>query len=278
MLVSLSGILPFFPPYNIAFSQDHGKYILGPQLLPLPNETDNTIYSPWLQESESNCENSDFSLGDWTNWEGCYGYYTNPCQFSGFKTTPPHPLHKIIAGPGWRDWNTCDTLDNVFPGESFVAKLGDSIYSSATTKAAILKYQVDVSSNSYLFIYRYAIVLQTGGHNPPDKQPDFQVMITDTNNNVLDSTCGYYYITAQVSGPPVMAGIDAPGQQMELSTGKTGQQLAWILLPIWGKPFMLFLKCDPAVITHISGMRIFLPFAISFRYRHLYVKDRIALP
>jgi uncharacterized protein (TIGR02145 family) len=203
-LVLFLGIILVFQPLKVINAQEKGKFILGPQLIPVEERAiEQSLYAPWSQILASNCENSDFSLGDWTNWQGCYGFYANPCQFPGFKTTPPHPLHKIIPGPGYKDWNTCDSLINVFPGESFVAKLGDSIYSSAATKSAMLKYEVDVTSNSYLFIYRYAVVLQTGGHNPPDHQPDFQVMITDAANNVLDSTCGYYYITAQVSGPPV---------------------------------------------------------------------------
>ena len=106
---------------------------------------------------------------------------------------------------GFLDHNTCDSLTTVFPGEGFCARLGDTIYSGPNyywKKAAELKYQVTVSSDSYLFIYRYAVVLQTGGHTS-NMQPDFKVMITNDAGTVLDSTCGYYYITAQNSGPPV---------------------------------------------------------------------------
>ena len=163
--------------------------------------TEHLSENPLPQKMISNCLNSDFSEGDWTNWQGCYGYFNNSCQFPGFKKTPPHPLHLLIPGPGWLDHNTCDTLLNVFPGEGFVARLGDTIYSNSTTKAAELKYEVTVTSDSYLFIYRYAVVLQSGNHNP-SIQPDFKVMITNDAGTVLDSTCGYYYIAAQQSGPP----------------------------------------------------------------------------
>jgi uncharacterized protein (TIGR02145 family) len=182
----------------------HQKIVLGPQLMPFeepyPITTDQSI-SPLVLSS--NCPNSDFSNGDFTGWEGCYGYYATPCQTAGFLTTGTHPVHKIVPGPGWLDFNTCDSLITVFPGESFSARLGDTIYSSAQKKAAELKYQVTVTQQSSLFIYRYAVVLQTGNHFAPDHQPDFQVMITDAAGTVLDSTCGYYYITAQVSGNPV---------------------------------------------------------------------------
>jgi uncharacterized protein (TIGR02145 family) len=158
----------------------------------------------------STCENSDFNLGTFKGWNGCYGHYATPCERPGFLTGPPYPpgfsrtLHKIIPAPGWLDYNTCNTLTNVFPGESYVTRLGDTSYTTGGTgKEAEMSYQVVVSNDSYLFIYRYAVVLQTGGHYPPDHQPDFQVMITDAGGNVLDSTCGYFYITAQLSGPPV---------------------------------------------------------------------------
>jgi uncharacterized protein (TIGR02145 family) len=206
-----------FQPFLKVSAQEQGKilvkpkhehkYILGHQFLPMKDQTTEPFsFTPSPETLISNCTNSDFSLGDWTNWTGCYGFFANPCQMPGFKTTPPHPVHKIIPGPGWLDHNTCDTLVNVFPGESFVARLGDTVYSTAThvdRKAGELKYQVNVTSDSYLFIYRYAVVLQTGNHYPPDHQPDFQIMITNAAGTVLDSTCGYYYITAQVSGVPV---------------------------------------------------------------------------
>jgi uncharacterized protein (TIGR02145 family) len=126
-------------------------------------------------------------------------------------------LHKIIPGPGWKDHQTCDTLVNVFPGENYVARIGDTVYTSAIDKEAELKYAVNVTSNSYLFIYRYAVVLQTGGHNGTPSggyQPDFKIQINDATGHVLDSTCGYYYITAQYSGNPI-----APWHRCINSTG-----------------------------------------------------------
>jgi uncharacterized protein (TIGR02145 family) len=188
------------------------EYKLGPQLLPiLP------MYDPMTGNLNTNCPNSNFELGNWTYWTGCYGFYNLACncRVQGFLTNGAHPLHKIIPAPGWHDIKTCSGLLNVFPGESFVARLGDTMYTNnpgnecppggrQIYKEAELKYAVNVTSSSYLFIYRYAVVLQTGGHVPPSSyQPDFKIAITDASGVVLDSTCGYYYITAQLSGPPV---------------------------------------------------------------------------
>ncbi|TRZ70432.1 MAG: PKD domain-containing protein, partial [Bacteroidetes bacterium] len=147
------------------------------------------------------CPNSNFNENTFTGWEGCYGVFSNSCQTPGFLTTGAHPLHKIIPAPGWIDnVNTCNGLTNVFPGENYVARLGDTMYTGAINKAAELKYAVYVNSSSYLFIYRYAVVLQSGNH-AINIQPDFRVQITNAAGNVLDSTCGYYHISAPTSGP-----------------------------------------------------------------------------
>ncbi|TSA23679.1 MAG: PKD domain-containing protein, partial [Bacteroidetes bacterium] len=154
---------------------------------------------------ETNCTNSNFNEGTFNYWQGCYGHFGNSCEIPGFQETGQHPTHKIIQGPGYLDNNTCDTLTNVFPNESYAARLGDTSYSMPAytwRKAAELKYEVAVTPDSYLFIYRYSVVLQTGGHSA-NMQPDFKVMITNEAGTVLDSTCGYYYITAQNSGPPI---------------------------------------------------------------------------
>ena len=207
-----------------AFPQHHtAPYKLGPQLMPgsfqpqqvVPSGNSLPMYDPLTGNLNTNCPNSNFNLGNWTDWTGCYGFYdiTCNCKTQGFLTTGAHPLHKIITAPGWHDIKTCSGLLNVFPGESFSARLGDTMYTanSGTApcgrtiyKEAELKYAIAVTSSSYLFIYRYAVVLQTGGHVPPSSyQPDFKIQITNSSGAVLDSVCGYYYITAQLSGLPV---------------------------------------------------------------------------
>lgn len=146
------------------------------------------------------CPNSDFSIGTFQGWRGCFGHFSTPCTSPGFDTSGPHPLHKIIQAPGWYDHNTCGGLLNVYPGNNFVARIGDTMYTTGILKEAELTYPVTVTSTSYLFIYRYAVVLQTGGH-PSDWQPDFRVQVVDSTGTLLDS-CGYFYFPAPNNGPP----------------------------------------------------------------------------
>jgi len=152
------------------------------------------------------CPNSNFSTGTFDGWSGCYGPFNNSCNYPGFLVTPEPPfqraLHKIIQAPGWLDYNSCDSLPTVYPGEAFSARIGDTIQQTNGSggKSAELRYAINVTEQTYLFIYRYAVLLQDFGHDP-DEQPDFQVMITDEGGNVLDSTCGYYYIICDLANP-----------------------------------------------------------------------------
>jgi len=212
LFLPLLGILFLLFPFS-AFPQQHKDvpFYLGHQIPPcnIPQNSSSSghtvpMYDPLTGNLNTTCPNSNFETGTWANWTGCYGRYATPCSHVGLLTTGAHPLHKIITGPGWLDHQTCDSMVNVFPGENFVARVGDTMYTGAIDKEAELKYAVTVSSSNYLFIYRYAVVLQTGGHTPPSSyQPDFRIQIVNASGTVLDSTCGYYYITAQLNGPAI---------------------------------------------------------------------------
>ncbi|MEI7664044.1 MAG: PKD domain-containing protein, partial [Bacteroidota bacterium] len=194
---------------NPAKPNPEAEYHLGPQLVPLSANPDTTTDNAGPLLLDTSCPNSNFSTGTWANWTGCYGLFDSiqNCTQSGFLTTGAHPLHKIIQSPGYEDVRTCYGLINVFPGESFSARLGDTMYTSQPSsgppiyKEAELKYAVNVNSNSYLFIYRYAIILQSGNH-ASNIQPDFKVQITNAAGVVLDPICGSYHISAQQSGTP----------------------------------------------------------------------------
>ena len=177
---------------------------LGKPLMPI------YVNSHEHDDPPSSCANSNFATGDFTNWTGCYGtYFPNTCTQPGFWMTPTatHPLHKIIPSPGWVDANTSCTagisLTTAYPGEAYVARIGDTMYTSPANtywKAAEIKYPVAVTPQTNFFIYRYAVVLQSGGHDP-DQQPDFLVEITDASGAQLDPVCGVYHFTAPKNGP-----------------------------------------------------------------------------
>jgi uncharacterized protein (TIGR02145 family) len=148
---------------------------------------------------QTNCENSNFNLGSWKNWEGCYGEFNPgphgmaPCETQGF-----HPTrHVLIEAPGTLDPQTCDSLITVYPGEAWTARLGDINQGGLAEQ---LKYTLTIDEDSYLFIYRYAVVFEDANH-AVEEQPAFKIEIQNEAGEVVDSTCGYYYIAAQPSMP-----------------------------------------------------------------------------
>jgi uncharacterized protein (TIGR02145 family) len=195
---------------GLVFTQNKPVYQLGPQRMPSNTGSFHVVkpgegipmYDPVTGNLNTSCTNSNFSLGNWTGWAGCYGYGTNPplnsCQNSGLLTGPPYPanytvpLHKIMPAPGHKDYWGCNVVNTVFPGEDFSARLGDT---TTGRHGAELHYDLYVDSLNYLFVYRYAVVLESPNH-PVERQPNFQVVIRDSAGNTLDPVCGYYYIAA----------------------------------------------------------------------------------
>jgi len=189
---------------------------LGPQLLPENFKVKSNqgkgiqMYDPVTGNLNTSCPNSNFSNGNWNGWTGCYGYGTipplNSCQVNGMITGPPYPtnytapLHKIMTSPSHIDYWSCGIIPTVFPGESFSARLGDT---STGRHGAELHYDIFVNDSNYLFVYRYAVVLESPNHST-NQQPSFQVVIRDSVGVTLDPVCGYYSITAPAvpNAPP----------------------------------------------------------------------------
>ncbi len=143
-------------------------------------------------QSQTFCPNSDFTFGDFTNWEGFYGDYANPAAFRGFAPT----RHTILTSPTPFDPNTCDSLNPIVPGEIYSVRLGNDIGSQAEQ----LRYTVDVTQETNLFIYKYAVVFQNYPHEP-NEQPNFTIEVTDSSGNVFDPICGYYFVYANTGIP-----------------------------------------------------------------------------
>ena len=163
------------------------------------------------------CDNSNFNMGTFANWVGSWGkwstgatWYANEldtntvapwphsnyqCYNGTSKATCP-PLHSIIPAPGTWDQYTGDSLISVFPGETYSSRLGHDVGGIHKSQ---LKFTVYVDDSTYLFIYRYAVVMQVPGNHSAAQQPSFSIEIQDSTGAVIDSTCGYYYIYAQVN-------------------------------------------------------------------------------
>lgn len=141
---------------------------------------------------QSGCYNSDFSTGDFTGWRASYGPRSQPDLNKEF--SPEH--HKIMmTGDDLYDpyAAACEgPLEMIPPGEMYSARLGND---KGGSEAEQLIYDIDVSEDNNLFIYKYAVVLQDGGHEK-SVQPNFSVRILNQQGAVIDPLCGVYNVSA----------------------------------------------------------------------------------
>jgi gliding motility-associated-like protein len=137
--------------------------------------------------SQSQCPNSDFSNGNFDNWNGSSGTYSNPSLSPGINLGT-----QSIITTSTQDPYTCGGLSTIPVGETFSAQLGND---SAGGKAQKLTYDLSITNQNSLFIYKYALVLQDAGH-APSTQPGFTVQILDSAGNVINPNCGVYNVYA----------------------------------------------------------------------------------
>ncbi|NBX38694.1 MAG: PKD domain-containing protein [Flavobacteriia bacterium] len=142
-------------------------------------------------QNNAGCPNANLSMGNFTNWQGWTGNYSNPASAFGIV----NGRHTIISSPG-TDPNSCGGLQMIPPGSSFSARLGNS---NTGAEGERLKYTLNVTPQNSLFIYKYACVLQDPGHSPND-QPVFQMRLLDQNGNQIGGNCGQYSVYAGQAG------------------------------------------------------------------------------
>jgi len=148
---------------------------------------------PAIGQNPSSCPNSNFSLGDFTGWQGYYGDFWNPAMNVGFAPT----RHTIIKAPASMDPYTNNGLNPVPPGEAYSLRLGNE---DSGAEAEQIRYSIDVTEETNLFIYKYAVVLEDPNH-APEKQPNFTIEVADNLGTLIDSVCGFYYVYAHQGMP-----------------------------------------------------------------------------
>jgi len=180
--------------------------------------------------SQTTSPNSDFELGDFTNWERTLGSRPRSPRNNGITPQPFIPdidLEEIEAQDiNWGvfgdvdariqiisqkmiDPNTCGGLSTIPPDGSTgnrVARLGNEETGGG---AEMLTYTISVNETNSLLLYRYAVVFQEPSHNG---LPFFEVTISDMNGNIIDPTCGHKFSFAiQEQGSPTCEIITGGG-------------------------------------------------------------------
>lgn len=143
--------------------------------------------------SQESCYNIDFETGTLIGWEGGTGVC---CPIDVLNFGIVRNRHTIMKGKGV-DKNTCDKITVVAPGGSFSARLGND---STGKEVETLSYNLNITEENALFIYKYAVVLQDPGHKPED-QPYFKVSVFNENRELIDPLCGSYSVSATSNLP-----------------------------------------------------------------------------
>lgn len=149
---------------------------------------------PQKDYAQVGCPNANFSEGNFNNWIGFIGGFGMPNMFPGINARN----HQIIE-TSYPDPNTCNNLLSIPEGELFSAKLGNE-FGGAESES--LSYNIFVTPENSLFIYKYAVVLQDPGHSS-NEQPGFSVRIMDNTNfpsTQITENCGIYEVFSGQSG------------------------------------------------------------------------------
>ena len=154
------------------------------------------------------CANSDFSMGNFTNWTGSTGInsttsagdYTSEVIGIVQGTTnsgPSDPGRQTIINAPGTDPNTGGALSVLPPTGGSCCRLGNM---NTGAQAERLKYNINVTASNCIFTYQYAVVLEDPSHSASD-QPRFTIYILNSSGNVVGGTCGIYEVAAGGSIP-----------------------------------------------------------------------------
>lgn len=162
------------------------------------------------------CPNVDLSSNTFSNWTGYTGTYAAPGANFGIV----NGRHTIISQQG-TDPNTCNQLSVIPPGHSKSIKLGNP---SVGAQAEKIVYSINVTPQSDLFVYKYAVILENPGHVPA-QQPKFQAKILNALGLPVGGGCGTYTVYG-----------GQPGQNFQSCAGKTW--LPWTTVGVDLSPYM----------------------------------------
>lgn len=178
-------------------------------LIPVTPESDGPLLP------STSCQNSDFSLGSFSNWSGCSGKWcadtlpgSTRCNGNYVPFNPPcnnpgqpwynNPTggHFTIENPGA---DACiPALNMVFTGDAHSALIGNRACNNNNAGGYVdqLTYHIVYDPSHSFFIYRCAVVLsniQDPTHNTANRRPRFTFVILDhLTGDTIDPVCGFY--------------------------------------------------------------------------------------
>lgn len=174
------------------------------------------LFAIALFAQNNGCPNVDLSSNTFSNWTGYTGTYASPGATFGIV----NGRHTIISQQG-TDPYTCNQLPLIPQGHTKSIKLGNP---QTGAQAEKIVYSINVTPQSDLFVYKYAIVLENPGH-APSQQPKFQAKILNALGLPVGGGCGTYTVYG-----------GQPGQNFQICAGKTW--LPWTTVGVDLSPYM----------------------------------------
>ena len=151
----------------------------------------NFIFSLVSQSLQQGCPNANLAMNNFTGWTGYTGTFSNPGATLGIV----NGRHTIISTQGM-DPNTCGGLPMIPSGYSRSIRLGNQNYGANGEE---ISYQLTVSQDNSLFIYKYAVVLEDPNHTP-NQQPNFNMRLVNAAGQQINGNCGIYTVYGGQSG------------------------------------------------------------------------------
>ena len=146
--------------------------------------------------AQSQCPNLNFSMGNFTNWQGYIGSCRDSININPSAITPGR--HTIMHGAQLLAANQlydehCLKIKKVPDNFAYSAKIGNA---GTGAEMEALEYTMTVDSINSLLLIHYAWVMEDPSHNP-EEQPRFSIQIRDSNGNAIPETnrdCWYSFI------------------------------------------------------------------------------------
>ena len=183
----------------------------------------------------SQCDNLNFSRGNFTNWQAYMGTWGSSDNIS--PTSPTPGRHEIMSTDlmltnQFYD-EMCPAIPKVPNGFNYAAKLGNT---DVNAQMEALEYTMTVDSNNSLLILHFAFVLALPNHSISE-QPRFTMILKDSLGREMPSIPCSKVVFPAISGDPDLE-CDVPGDNGFVARNWT--TVAFSLEPYMGKTIKIY--------------------------------------
>jgi len=146
-----------------------------------------------MLQGQTACDNIDFEIGNFNNWQGLTGFAGGGINSPGII----NGRHTVMSTLDF-DYYSNGQITRLNPfGGNYSVRLGNDDVNGEAEK---LKRTFLVTEETNSIIYFYAVVFEDPDHDVAD-QPRFKIQVFDQNGNVINDPCFNYSVTASSNIP-----------------------------------------------------------------------------